>query len=338
MIDPAKTFTPEENLLISLCRLQFNETQKAQVSEYIRQVTDWTCFGRMANEHGIIALAAYNIKQTGQKKKIPGESMAILENGYMQNLARNTWLTERWEEVNTILEKNGIKHLLLKGMALEHTVYGAKGLRQMNDNDILVKREDAIKSWHLLQQEGFSHELIKSALHEKILADIDKHLPTLSRNGYSIDIHNQLSDSMVANNKHFNDPFNEAVEIFIGNTKAFIPSKVTHLMFLSAHFEKHATEGNCQLRMYTDIKLLDETSTIRVPDHFISNPKQENNPHYRKTAYKSNLRALSSKHRLRYITGDIFPSVKWMKKRYSCSGLKAMLYYPHRIFKLLWLI
>jgi hypothetical protein len=338
MIDLAKTLTPEDNLLISLCRLQFNENQKAQVREYIRQVTDWDYFGRMANEHGIIALAAYNIKQTGQKKKIPGESMAILENGYIQNLVRNTWLTERWKEVNAILEKNGIKHILLKGIALEHTVYGAKGLRQMNDNDILVKREDAIKSWHLLQREGFSHKLIKSALHEKILADIDKHLPTLSRNGYSIEIHNKLFDRSVADCDHFYDPFKDAVEIFIDDTKAFIPGKKIHLKYLVNHFEKHVLAGSCQLRMYTDIILLDETNTIRVPDHFISNPNQENIPHHRRAAYKTNIRALSSKNRLRYITGDIFPSVKWMKKRYSCSALKALLYYPRRVFKLLWLI
>jgi hypothetical protein len=338
MIVLAKTLTPEENLLIALCRLQFNENLKTLISEYMQQVTDWNYFVRMANEHGIIAMAAYNIKEAGLDREIPGESMAILENGYMQNLVRNTWLTERWKEVNSILDNAGIKHILLKGMALEHTIYGAKGLRQMYDNDILINRDDAIKAWHLLQCEGFSHELIKSALHKKVLADLGKHLPTLYRNGYAIEIHNKLSDSSVRNINYSDDPFIDPLRILINGTKAFIPSKKIHLMFLVDHFEKHAKAGNCQLRMYTDIKLLDATSTIGVPGHFISNPIQENTPYYRKAAYRSNIRSVPQKHRLRYITGDIFPSVKWMKKRYNCSGLKALLHYPQRMFKLLWLI
>ena len=44
------------------------------------------------------------------------------------------------------LRKAGIKHILLKGMALEHTLYGSKGLRQMTDCDILIKSEEAAES------------------------------------------------------------------------------------------------------------------------------------------------------------------------------------------------
>jgi hypothetical protein len=39
-----------------------------------------------------------------------------------------------------------------------------------------------------------------------------------------------------------------------------------------------------------------------------------------------------------YVLGDIFPSFRFMKNRYGCSSnWKAMLYYPHRIGKLMWL-
>jgi hypothetical protein len=33
---------------------------------------------------------------------------------------------------------------------------------------------------------------------------------------------------------------------------------------------------------------------------------------------------------------DIFPSLRWMKKRHRCSTVKAILLYPRRIGKLLW--
>jgi hypothetical protein len=328
---------PEEKLLVSLCRLQFSDKQKSFVNEYVRQVTDWSNFTRLANEHGIIALAAYNIKETGLEKEIPREAMVILENGFMQSMVRNTWLTERWKEVNTILSNAGIKHILLKGMALEHTIYGSKGIRQMNDNDIFIKPDNAVRAWHLLQKEGFTSRPVKSPLFRKIIFKIGLHLPSLYKDGYAVEIHDRLFETTVTGNNLIYDPLNDAVEIFIGDTEALIPSKEVHLKFLINHFEKHALSGNCQLRLFTDIILLDETAIITFPDKFISDPFQENRLEYLKASYNATIKSVPAKHRLRFITGDIFPSLNWMKTRYKCGGLKAMLYYPLRIGKIFWL-
>lgn len=327
-----------KELLLLLCRYPFIETNREVLLNLLGKVRDWHEMVELINAHGIIALATYNIKEAGLEKEIPENVMTILENGYLQSIVRNAWLIERWKEVDAILCNAGIKYILLKGMALEHTIYGSRGLRQMTDNDILLKREDAIKAWHLLQKEGFTHELIKSALYKKILADIGKHLPTLYKNGYAIDIHHKLFDNKSKEEESANDPFDDAVDILIGGTKAWILSRQIHQKFLIKHFEKHALEGNCQLRLYADILLFDESSNISIPDRFISNPKQEMKNEYRKAAYKANILNVPLKHRLRFITGDIFPSIKWMKKRYKCNGFKALLYYPHRTGKLIWLI
>ena len=326
------------NLLLLLCRYPYNETTRVALSKLIGEVSDWHEMVKLINEHGIIALAAYNIKESGLEKEIPGDAMAVLENGYRKSIVRNTWLTERWKEVNTILCNAGIKHILLKGMALEHTIYGARGLRQMNDTDILIKRDDSLKAWQLLQQEGFTPEPLKSPLFRKIIFEFGQHLPALYKNGYAIEIHDNLFDRMVTNDKSFNDPFADAVEVLIGDTKAFILPGEMQLMHLINHFEQHALAGDCQLRLYTDIMLLDKTSTIDIPDSFISDPIQSNKTEFRKAAYKANIHSIPLKHRLRFIIGDTFPSFRWMKKRYKCNGLKAMLWYPLRIGKLMWLI
>jgi len=326
------------DLLLLLCRYPYNATNRETLSKLISEVQDWTKTVELINAHGIIALAAYNIKEAGLEKQIPEDAMAIIENGHMQSVVRNTWLTERWKEVNTILSNAGIKHVLLKGMALEHTIYGGKGLRQMTDNDILLKRGDALKAWHLLQQEGFSHELIKSSLHKKIMIDIGKHLPCLYKNGYAVEIHHKLFDTTTTDGKDYNDLIDNAAEILIGNTKARILTKEIQLKHLINHYERHALEGNVQLRQYADIILLDKASTIGIPDSFVYNPRQETKMEYRKAAYKINIRSIQPKYRLWHIIGDIFPSVKWMKERYNCTGLKTLVYYPIRVGKLLWLI
>ena len=42
--------------------------------------------------------------------------------------------------------------------------------------------------------------------------------------------------------------------------------------------------------------------------------------------------------KLIFIAGDVFPSVDFMKRRYGCkSTVSAMLHYPHRLGKLIWI-
>ena len=326
------------DLLLLLCRYPFEESNRKALSGLLGEVQDWHKLVELINAHGIIALAAYNIKAAGLEAKIPAEPLAIIENGYLQSVVRNTWLTEHWKEVNEILSEAGFKHVLLKGMALEHTIYGSKGLRQMNDNDILLKREDCLKAWYLLQQKGFSHGPIKSALHKKILLDIGKHLPELYKNGYAVEIHHNLFDSENETHKDNIDPVDSSVEINIGGTKAWILSDEMQMKHLISHFERHALEGSVQIRQYADIILLDKTTSVVMPDKFIADPHQTENKVYRKAAYRKSYEAVPGKYRLRYLTGDIFPSITWMKERYKCIGLKAFLYYPLRIGKLMWLI
>ncbi len=327
-----------KDLLLLLCNYPFDEKKREPLSKLIREVEDWHKMIELINAHGIIALAAYNIKKCGLEKEISADAMAAIENGYMQSVVRNSWLTERWKEVNAILCNAGIKHILLKGMALEHTLYGSKGLRQMNDNDILIKREDAIKAWHLLQQNGFTHEIIKSGLYKKILADTGKHLPCLYKNGYAVEIHHKLLDNKTNVEKSYADPVDSAVETTIGDTKAWILSKEMQMMYLTDHFKRHAMEGGVQIRQYADIILLDKNTRVIMPDTFIANPQQQDKARYKKAAYRKAVRSVTAKYRLRYVTGDIFPSVTWMKERYKCSGLRVLVYYPHRLGKLLWLI
>jgi signal peptidase I len=326
-----------KDLLLLLCRYPYDPATSGRLKELLRQVDDWEKTVRLINEHGIIALAAYNIKESGLSGLVPEQPMAILENGLRQSIVRNTWLTERWKEVNKILTGAGIKHVLLKGMALEHTIYGAKGLRQMNDNDIFVKREDAIKAWNILQTKGFKPELLKSPLHRKIIFDSGKHLPALYKNGYAVEIHHKLFDTSLSEGMNLPDPVDDAVPIFIGDTEAFILPHEIQLKHLTDHFRRHALEGDQQLRLYADIILLDKTCGIDIPHQFILEPQQHNKPEYRRAAYRIGISHVPKKDKLKYIAGDIFPSLKWMKERYQCNGFSAIFHYPFRIGKLLWL-
>lgn len=327
-----------KELLILLCRYPFNESDREALSVLIGKVQNWPEMVRLINAHGIIALAAYNIKEAQMVKKVPAEILTILESGYRKNLVRNIWLAERWKEVNSILINAGIQHILLKGMALEHTLYESRGLRQMSDNDILVKHSDSVRAWQLLQKEGFTPEPLKSPLFRKIVFDFGRHLPALYKEGYVIEIHNKLFEGENSKSDSSDSLFSDAVEINISNTKALILPHILQQKYLIEHFEHHRLTGECQFRLYADIVLSDNLSPINFPDNYILDPIQIYSPAYRKALYKKNLTTVPPKHLLRYIVGDTFPSLTWMKERYKCNSAGAILRYPLRIAKLRWLV
>jgi hypothetical protein len=332
------TFENMKDLLLLLCHYPYDPLTRERLKELLNQVEDWNNLVNLINSHGIIALAAYNIKEAGLENEIPLSAMDFLENGYRQSVVRNLWLKQRWKEVNEILEKAGIKHILLKGMALEHTIYGARGLRQMNDNDILIRREEAIKAWYLLQKEGFALNIPKSPLHIKIMRDIGNHLPALYKEGYSVEIHTELFDYKTRREMGHYDPFENPVELNVDNIKALSLNQDLHLKYLLSHFKRHALSGECQLRLYADVLILSQVKSVEFQDQFILNPNLKNRVEFRKRAYKSKVRFVDPKYRLLFILGDLFPSIKWMKERYGCGGIKVFMYYPHRLGKLIWLV
>lgn len=322
-----------KDLLFILADYPFGEANRQLLSDLLKKIEDWARLVTLVNDHGIIALARYNIKQAGLDNIVPTEALGRLENGYRQSVARNSWLTERWKNVNKILCNAGIKHILLKGMALEHTIYGSKGLRQMSDCDILIRRDEALRAWQILQDKGFVADPLKSPLYEKIILDIGKHLPTLNNDGYAVEIHTRLfSNSVVVD-----ELFNNAVEINVNNNSAYILPDDIHLNYLIDHFNYHLVSGECQLRLYNDIRLLDPLNPIEFPADFIETPSRKMSLKFRRQQYRSTVSAVPSDKRVRFILGDLFPSVEWMMQRHDCGRWKALLYYPRRFAKLIWL-
>jgi hypothetical protein len=327
-----------KDLLLLLCHYPYSESTRDSLAKLLSKVDDWPSFVKLINSHGIIALAAYNIKAAKLEGLVPKNEISFLENGYRKSMIRNLWLAERWKEVNKILEGAGIKHILLKGMALEHTIYGSAGLRQMNDNDIYINPEDSIKAWYLLQEKGFVQEPFKSPLFKKMTLSLGRHLPPLYKDGYTLEIHNILFENENSDDTNPDDLFSDAREIKIGEKKALTLSEKWQLKHLTDHFKHHMLGGECQLRLYNDILLLNGETQIQFPDNFIDEPIQSGKPEFRKAAYKRNIRSIPAQFRLPFIIGDTFPTLTWMRKRYKCGVVSAIVRYPARIGKLWWIV
>ena len=254
MTDPITRMTPEEKLLLSLCRLEFSEEKKSEIGDLTKEVKDWDLFVDLSNKHGIIALCWYNITETGNKNNVPTRQLEILHTAYLKNLTRNIFLFNQLTELVSLAKEKGIKIVLLKGLALEKTVYGNKGLRQMSDIDILVRQDEASSLRGILLKNGFESAPLVSSFHEKIMPAYGKHLPEMYKNGIAIEIHFKLFDQM--GNTLTTELLNKAVRVSDTGTSLYYPEPQLFFLYLIKHLDKHEKSGYFQLRLYADLAVL----------------------------------------------------------------------------------
>ena len=379
----------EEHLLLELCRLEFSDEQINRIKSLLAVITDWPYFSNLANEHGVAALVWYNLEKYQLHSEIPEAAAYFLKCTLMRSLGRNTFNTESMGEVLRLLNAENIKIVILKGLALENSVYGNQGLRQMSDVDILINRDECIKARKILISNGYVSLPVKSFFHKLILAYYGKHLPSLIKNGTSVEIHHELFGGR--KNLMTKMLYDSSYMVEIKGEKAWFPQPQIFFLYLVKHLWFHEMNNESQLRLYTDLIVLIEKHNYEILNYnllkcasdagmseilawhleplrdvwdvsfpqwlndfidkwhnedfvdrfffFLRSPK--NNPPGDKSGfYRHILDDIPGFHRkFLFILGDLFPTVSFMKNRYKCkSTWKVLLYYPHRLGKVLWLL
>jgi hypothetical protein len=378
----------EETLLLKLCRLEFSDAQIGELRALTPVITDWKYFSSLANAHGVVALVYHNLEKHNLLSGVPEETTAFLLGTLMRSLSRNAFNTEAIVEVLRLLNENGIKTVLLKGLALELSVYGNAGLRQMTDVDILIRMDQCLKARDILINNGYDSLPLKSVLHKYIIANIGKHLPSLIKKGTSVEIHHELFGGR--NNELTKMFYETSNKIHIKEENTYIPSPQIFFLYLIRHLWWHEMSNESQLRLYTDLVVLIRKHTNEIinyelltyarqagieeilarylellrdmwgisfpewiddlinkwhtPDtinkflFFLKSPKD--NPHLdRAGRYHHIISEIPGFHRkFIFFLGDVFPTIRFMKKRYKCtSTLRVLFYYPHRMGKIFWL-
>jgi hypothetical protein len=241
-------------LLLLLSRAVFTDEERILAGQLCRSLEDWKEFAGLAVKNGVAALVWQNISDMSLAACVPEPERKALEDIRFKTIARVSYITSVISEVVTALDEEGIKVLLLKGLALEHSVYGSRGLRQMSDADILVSPEEAIRARDRLAREGFVSDALKSKLYRHIILDIGNHLPMLRRGGMSIDLHHRLfgpeGTGLIIRAMQNPDTVSAAGREF------YVLPPQTAFLGLVNHIFKHEIKGEFQLRLYTDIYLM----------------------------------------------------------------------------------
>jgi len=115
----------------------------------------------LANAHRVMPLLYRALRDLVQDTacKTQGEALehgpARLKRLFLLNAARNIRMTEELCRILRLFEEKGIKAIPIKGPVLAVQAYGSLAMRQFDDLDLLLRREDMIPASKVLRGEEY---------------------------------------------------------------------------------------------------------------------------------------------------------------------------------------
>ena len=176
---PTVSDRPEVELLLCCARTRIEPKTAARIRTLLQQDIDWAYLIQTAARHGVIPLL-YQSLSTTSPEAVPKTILSQLRNHFHTNAFHNLSLTKELLLLLNLLESNGIKAIPFKGSVLAASVYGNLALRQFGDLDILVSRQDYLRTKNLLISQGY-YELPLNLnweaqmVHENSRVNVDLH-------------------------------------------------------------------------------------------------------------------------------------------------------------------
>ncbi|MGB9488914.1 MAG: nucleotidyltransferase family protein [Terriglobales bacterium] len=114
---------------------------------------DWSEFLRLAEHHGVLALAARNLLQ--HAANLPEEIRQSFRAAYAENLRRSLWFASELVRILEHFAKREVRAIPYKGPALAQSTYGDLGLRSFSDLDLLISAANFAKAKAALAEIGY---------------------------------------------------------------------------------------------------------------------------------------------------------------------------------------
>ena len=146
----------EDRIIFHCVGLNIDENTSEKIREILSQDIKWAYFFERAKSEGVLSLVYENLSKIDNTQlSVPADIWERLKNSYYTTAGRNILICQKLNTILTAFNQAGVKVILLKGIALIHTIYPNTALRPMHDIDILIKKEDLIKANEVLNSLGY---------------------------------------------------------------------------------------------------------------------------------------------------------------------------------------
>ncbi len=197
---------------------------------------DVEALSKLARIHGVVGIVAYMLDKFNllEDEHIKTKFLHQYDCTVMNMLSREASAMKLCAELN----KNGIEHILFKGMMVSAT-YPVPSLRTYGDVDIVIREHDVEKLCEYMKSQGYEHSVGDAGV-----------VNVFKKNKEHYEFHKNLNVSNLKDKSYFEKLWDNTVERD-GFTRNFEHN--FHLCYLLTHLEKHVYGNGAGLRMYLDI-------------------------------------------------------------------------------------
>ncbi|WP_420149625.1 nucleotidyltransferase family protein [Spirosoma sp.] len=196
--------SPEINVLLTACTEILSSDKQHRLGQYITERTfSWDKLHTLALRHRI---APFLYRTLQQIPDVPEAFLAKLQSDCRMIATDNMLKLHEYDRLTNVLADQGIQHIGLKGIYLAKNSYPNSNLRSIGDFDLLIARNDLLKTIRLLEENQYQlGEAYKHYLRYKeqtILADLHEvslFKPFFATSYFNIDLHWEIE----CFNKHY---------------------------------------------------------------------------------------------------------------------------------------
>lgn len=143
----------------------------------------WKTFINLAAEYRVVPLLHQRISSAALDSEIAKEALESL-GIYAKEVARNNLrMYAELQQYLKALNQASIPVILLKGVYLAHQIYPGKGLREMNDMDLLFHKKDLDRAADILMQQDYQPS---KPLHTEFEVKKSHHLPPMIKDQVAV--------------------------------------------------------------------------------------------------------------------------------------------------------
>ena len=153
-MEAACEFPPEFELLLDCARRRLAPDRAERVGYLVGRVADWNHLLALAARHGLMPLLCLHLEEQSAPGAPPA-AMAELRERRRESTMRSLFLAAELLKVLEMFRAHGVPALPYKGPVLSLLAYGALGLRESVDLDILIRKEDVRRARGLLFSLGY---------------------------------------------------------------------------------------------------------------------------------------------------------------------------------------
>jgi hypothetical protein len=149
--------TPEETLLLLTCRVSLSRDEEARIAAIVGKEPDWSFVLWRAETYQTIPLINFHLERLKLTETLDESIAAYIQNWTALSEARSREQFRELGRVLSQLQRLGVDHFLMKGVAIASTIYPDPLLRPMQDLDIMIQPRDAWRVQRAIYRAGYRH-------------------------------------------------------------------------------------------------------------------------------------------------------------------------------------